>query len=66
MNANIKNAQIFNLIKYDLNGHLRTQNVTLSSYNLNLRSYRKLVVLVFILMPQIQKKSFLKSGFETK
>ena len=28
MNANIMNTQIFNLIKYDLNGHIRSQKVT--------------------------------------
>ena len=28
MNANIMNTQIFNLIKYDLNGHCRSQKVT--------------------------------------
>ena len=28
MNANIIKAQIFYLIKYDLNGHSRSQNVT--------------------------------------
>ena len=28
MNANIMNTQIFHLIQYDLNGHLRSQNVT--------------------------------------
>ena len=28
VNANIMNTQIFHFIKYDLNNHLRSQNVT--------------------------------------
>ena len=48
MNANIMNTLIFHSIKYELNGHLRSQNVTYVYFNLNLRCDGQLLSLFFL------------------